>query len=164
MTVRERTLALEVRPTTFGFVVIEGVSTLLDWGVRRRRGTWPVKASFDMITDLIAVYHPRRIVLRRRRASSSSGNHGAARRLLRMVRAEAQRRGIEMIMLNKHEVKSLFKAYGHTTKHGIASILAEWFEELAWRLPPKRKPWHSERYNTLIFDATASAIAFLARA
>jgi hypothetical protein len=29
------------------------------------------------------------------------------------------------------------------------------------KLPPKRRPWESERYNTLVFDAVATAMAFL---
>lgn len=42
------------------------------------------------------------------------------------------------------------------TKHALAEILAKQFsEELASRLPPKRKAWMSEDYRMDIFDAVA---------
>ena len=38
--------------------------------------------------------------------------------------------------------------------------LAEWFDELSWKLPPKCKPWQSEDHNLTIFDAAATAMTF----
>ena len=40
--------------------------------------------------------------------------------------------------------------------------LAEWFEDLAWKPPLRRKPWQHEPHNTVIFDALATAVVFLA--
>ena len=58
-------------------------------------------------------------------------------------------------------VRAFFADHGAATKHAVASLLAEWFEELTWQVPAKRKPWQSERYNTLMFDALATGMAFL---
>ena len=80
------------------------------------------------------------------------------------VAAEVRRRSVACHLVTTKEVRRFFRQYGGTTKHEIASILAEWFEGLAWKLPPKRKPWQSEPYNTLIFDAAATAMAFRGRA
>jgi hypothetical protein len=47
----------------------------------------------------------------------------------------------------------------------LAEILATRFpEELAPRLPPKRKPWISEDYRMDIFDAVALAIVLITKA
>jgi hypothetical protein len=59
-------------------------------------------------------------------------------------------------------VRRFFDQTGSATKHEIASTLAEWFIELAWKLPAKRKPWQSENYQMVIFDAVATGAAFLA--
>ena len=43
----------------------------------------------------------------------------------------------------------------------MAELLAKKFpDELASRLPPKRKPWKSEDSRMDIFDAVALAVAF----
>jgi len=47
------------------------------------------------------------------------------------------------------------------TKQEMAELLAKKFpDELASRLPPKRKPWKSEDKRMDIFDAVALAVAF----
>jgi hypothetical protein len=55
----------------------------------------------------------------------------------------------------------MFFAEGQGTKHALAEMLAGRFpEELASRLPPKRRPWMSEDYRMDIFDAVALALTF----
>jgi hypothetical protein len=47
------------------------------------------------------------------------------------------------------------------TKQEMAELLARQFpDDLAARLPPKRKPWKSEDTRMDIFDAVALAFAF----
>jgi hypothetical protein len=53
------------------------------------------------------------------------------------------------------------KQRGCESKHSIAVLLAEWFPELALRVPAKRKLWESEPHNALLFDAVAIAVAYL---
>lgn len=108
-------------------------------------------------------YEPTRIIVGRPRATASANSSGGSR-LLRMIRKEAKRRAMTMAALSGGEARAFFAKDGCKTKHAIARLLATWFEELARQLPPKRKPWHSERYNTLVFDAAASAVAFFGRA
>jgi len=75
--------------------------------------------------------------------------------------AEARRRSTACRLVGNKEVRRFFARYDGTTKHAIATLLAGWFPDLAWKLPPKRRPWESERYNTVMFDAVATAVAFL---
>lgn len=153
-------MALEIRPRRFGFVVLEGVSTLLDSGVRRYGGEAQA-LTIRKIADLMTFYQPAAIVMCRRRAASLPQVAAVPSRVMSMVRSEARRRLIDIRIVSTEQVRTFFAAHGGKTKHAIASTLADWFEELIWKLPPKRKAWQSERYNTLIFDAAATAMAFI---
>lgn len=81
--------------------------------------------------------------------------------LSRNLRLEAKKRSITVRAISAKRVRRFFASRGNVTKHAIASKVAECFDELSPRLPPKRKPWQSEHHNTLIFDAAATAIALL---
>lgn len=161
---RERILALEVRPQRFGFIVLQGVTRPLDWGVRtyaKQKSDTSSTASAKVAT-LLDLYSPAAVVIRRRSGAPPTPR-GTTRATVARVAAEVRRQSVACHFVTAKEVRRFFGPYGGATKHGIASILAEWFEELAWKLPPKRRPWQSEHYNALIFDAAATAVAFLAR-
>jgi hypothetical protein len=59
------------------------------------------------------------------------------------IRAETRRRSINLELLNTRRIQYFFAEHECTTKHQIASLLATWFEELIWKLPPTRTPWLS---------------------
>jgi glutathione S-transferase len=61
-------------------------------------------------------------------------------------------------------VESVFFPKGKATKHKIAQMLAERSpDELASKLPPKRREWNSEFRQMDVFDAMALAEAFRRR-
>lgn len=62
--------------------------------------------------------------------------------------------------MNPQEIKLFFAKHGCTTKYEIASLLGKQFEELSWKVPPKRKPWHCESYRMCMFDAAAAGVTF----
>lgn len=160
----QRILALEVRPQRIGFVVLQGASRLLDWGVRAH--TKETCASRSTLSARIAVlldlYAPAAIVIRRRDGKGTSARRTVAE-IVAKLRVEARQRSISCHFVSATEVRRFFARHGEATKHATAALLAEWYPDLAWKLPPKRRPWESERYNTLVFDAAATAVAFLAR-
>ncbi len=155
---RQRLLALEVRPQEFGFIVFEGTTRIMDWGTRmavdwqNRKRVVALKA----IRRLLDFYRPPMIVLHR------NGSSVDAIRVATIIRAEARRRSVQCQTVAMADVGRFFAALGCTTKHEIASLIAEWFAELSWVVPPKRKPWQSESRHTLIFDAAAVGVVFLA--
>lgn len=159
-----RLLALEVRPQRIGFVVLQGASRLLDWGVRAHAKEAGASRSTlrARIAVLLDLYAPAAIVVRRR-----EGRRGrlwrAGAEITARIRAEARRRAIPCQVVPATEVRRFFARHCDATKSATAALLAEWFPDLAWKLPPKRRPWESEHYNTLVFDAAATAVAFLAR-
>jgi hypothetical protein len=64
-------------------------------------------------------------------------------------------------LFSHDQLQRIYFANGQGTKHALAEIVAKRFpDELASRLPPKRKPWVSEYYQMDIFDAVTLALAF----
>jgi hypothetical protein len=154
-------LALEIRPQKFGFVVFEGPARLLDWGVKSFRGL-PNQHQIiaaKRIGDLVRLYSPSVIVTRRRK-----GARQLARRVIRLpaslVRKEAHRDSIRLAVLSTRTIRQHFADLGFRTKHQIATSNSHHFEELSWKLRPKRKAWQSETSSTVIFDAAATGVAF----
>ncbi len=161
---KDRLLALEIRPWKFGFVVFEGPTRLLDWGVRSypARGDHRQAILEKRIRVLLELYAPSTVVMRRRN-STSRKTRKAILSAVQAIRTEVRRRSIKLQALDTREIQCFFAEHDGTTKHQIASLVAKWFEELSWKLPPKRKPWQSETYTTPIFDAAATGIAFFDR-
>ena len=157
----ERILALEIRLSKFGFVVFDGPNEILDFKVRRYAGQGAHRRSIleTRIRSLLDLYAPCTIVLRRR---SSSSRH-TREKLLSVVctiRTIARSRSTQLHVLDSRKVKSFFSEHRCTTKHEIASLIANWFEQLSWRLPPNRKVWQKEAYFMPIFDAAATGVVF----
>ena len=153
---KDRLLALEIRSRKFGFAVFDAPPRLLEWGVRHYTGRDILKRR---IAFLLELYVPTTVVLRRRdiRAPETRRVFAAA---VRTIRAESRRLSIEVLSLNTLDIRHFFAEHGCATKHQIASLIAKRFDELSWKLPPKRKAWESENYNAAIFDAVATALLF----
>jgi len=127
---------------------------MLDWGVRG----YGLTPAFRRIGALLSLYAPSVIVIRRRHYLKH-GDPGA--RVVQSIKLGARRKSISVRSLDTHHIRAYFKQRGCETKHAVATLLAERFPELAWKVPPKRKPWQSEPHNTLIFDAVAISVTFL---
>jgi hypothetical protein len=160
-----RIVALEVRSQRTGFIALEGSGRvrLLDWGVRLYdRRTYPTGAACGArIAALLDLYAPSVVVLRRGKDASTDEMRRWVRAIVAKIATEARRRSITYESVTTKEVQDFFGRYGNTTKHAIARIVAERFPELAFKLPSPRRPWESESYNTVIFDAAATAMTFL---
>jgi hypothetical protein len=161
----ERVLALEIRPQRIGFVVFENTATdtrLIDYGVR---GLGAFRDYFELIvakriSDTLALNVPT-FVIARQRISGRRIVKRIYRLVIKIVRRETRRRSIAMRLVSSGAVKRLFLQYGCGTRNQIANKLSERFPELSWKLPPKRKPWNSERPRMIIFDAVATGVTFL---
>jgi hypothetical protein len=151
---------LEIRSQYFGFVVLEGVAQLLDWGMKRYPSAFDLgSTAFGMkIASLLDRYRPEVVVARKRRRGVTPDREA---RLWETIRSEASHRAIKVRVVSAAAVQSFFAAYGCNSKEQVASVLADWFEELAWRLPARRKVWQHERRSGPVFDAIATAMTFL---
>ena len=153
-----RILALEVRYRRFGFAVLEKMPRLLlDSGTR----TYSTATVFrQRLKPIFSVFDPQVIVVRRPSHRNPRHRNGV-QSILRVIRREATRRSIQMKFVTISEIRHVFRESG-ATKELIATATTRTFPELQWKMPPKRKPWTSEGHNMVIFDATATGIAFLA--
>lgn len=154
-------LALDIRAQGLGFAVFEGPARLFDWGTREYGGTGQRlrDAVVKRISLLLDFYGPSALVIRRIRVHSPKISR-QLRHIINTIRVEAKRRSVGVKVLSAKSVKKFFAQSGPTTKDEIASTLAEWFEDIAWKLPKRRKPWQPERYNMVIFDAVATGVTF----
>lgn len=161
---KERLLALEIRSGKMGFVVFEGPTKLLDWGLKwfgfKKRALRPIVA--NKINTLLNLHNPSTIVVRKRNYYPVAENRRFAR-IVSSIRAETRRHSAEFKILTSRQVRLHFDERGGLTKHGIATNLVGQFEELSWKLPHRRKTYESENPKMLIFDAAATGAAFFGR-
>ena len=145
-----RILAIDPTSKGFGFVVLENVDRLVDWGVAR------VWASSDMellarVDATIARYRPKLLVVPEipaepRRAKSA--------RRVAALSTHAQHHGMQVIVVTRSNVEAAFPG----KKRERAESVAARFPELRPWLPPPRRPWMTEDDRMHIFDALALAI------
>jgi len=154
-----RLLGICVRARSFGFVVIED-RTALDCGVRTCDRPQFDDCLGDRFERLLRTYHPSAVIVLS--ARSKAANH-RTRITRNSIRNALRRNKQRTIRINPTILGRHFVQYQAATKDEIASIVAQIFPELAWRLPRKRKPWESEHYSMSIFTAAAAVIAYVSR-
>ena len=147
---------LAIAPSTrgFGFAVLEGLDMLADWGVKEAKGD-KNNQSLRKVKELVAHYMPDVIVLQDT-SPKDCRRSLRIKTLSRRIISLASRQKIKVELFSDQQLKDVFFADGKGTKDARAQIVAARFpEELASRLPPKRKPWKSEDHRMAIFDAVA---------
>jgi len=149
-----RVLAIAPSTRGFGFAVLEGQESLVDWGVKVVKGDKNAQ-SLAKVEELIAHYQPGMMVLEDTSAKHSRRS-ARIRALSQKIIAVAPTRKVSVALFSQARVKRVFFGDAQGTKHALAEIVAQRFpEELSSRLPPKRRPWKSEDYRMDIFDAVA---------
>jgi hypothetical protein len=155
---QKNNLIVAIAPSSrgFGFAVLEGRKSLVDWGVRSVTGNKNA-GSIKKADALIAHYHPAVLVLQDA-AAKGSRRSPRIRILTKKLAALAASRKVKVALFSREQVMQAFFEDGKGTKHAIARLLAGRFPaELGHRLPPKRRDWESEDYRMGIFDAMALA-------
>lgn len=150
-----RALAIDLASRGFGFVVLEGADRIVDWGTRDARVAKRV-ATLRAVRGLVEFYKPDLLVIEdcrdpKRRRSQRIGE------LSEDIRALAEAVDLRCAAVSWAKLRRTFGSRD-STKHEIARALAARFPELAFALPPKRKPWQSEDVRGRIFGALAMAV------
>jgi Holliday junction resolvasome RuvABC endonuclease subunit len=152
-----RILAISPSTRGFGFAVLEGKATLIDWGVKSVKESKNTRC-LAKIGTLIAHYQPTIIVLQNH-SDRDSRRSARIRALSRLIVALASRRKVMVKLFSNAQIRRAFVPDGKGTKYALAEILAQRFpEELGHRLPPKRRAWMSEDSRMNIFEAVALAL------
>jgi len=150
----KRVLAVDPAVRGLGFVVLEGRTKLVDWGVKEARSGDKNARCLRRVEELIAIYWPQAIVVEGY-AGPGSRRCRRVERLIDAIERLSAREKLPVRRFSRAAVRKAFAPLGAATKHEIAQALAARFPELAPRLPPFRKPWMSEDYRMSIFDAAA---------
>ena len=148
-----RILALDPHPRSFGYVVVENSSRLLDWGVSSYRGKYGAANVLvhKRLMQLLDLWRPAALVLHKAVKKSRRPNRKKDK-LIELIVAEAKSRRIIVRVPVKRSAEYQGKIL---TKYENARRVAEHFPVLTRKLPPKRRAWESEHYRMSIFDAAA---------
>src|SRR5438132_9030616 len=136
-----RVLALDLHPRCFGYVVVEGQSKLLDWGVcsSRQKGVVSDVLVRKRLMQLLDLWRPAALVLHNPVKKSRRPNQKKDG-LTEWIVAEAKSRRI----IVRVSVKRAADQGEILTKYENARRVAEHFPVLTRELPPKRRAWESE--------------------
>jgi hypothetical protein len=154
-----RILAIAPFARGFGFVVMEGQKTIIECGGRVADGDKNAQ-SLAKMKKLLNFYRPGVLLLQDMEAKGSR-RAPRIKTLNRQIKGVAEKHKIEVELISGKQLRSLLLGNPKGTKHEMAEMLAMQFpDELASRLPPKRKLWKSEDSRMDIFDAVALAVVF----
>jgi hypothetical protein len=157
---RNHRRVLAVHPCTrgFGFAVLEGRETLLDWGRKEVRRDKHAR-SLQQIKLMLAYYRPD-VVIVEDYQDRSCRRCRRVRELIRDIAVLAMKQKIRTRSFCRREVQTAFSSSNAITRYAIAGVIIQQLPALApWR-PPVRKPWMSESHRAVIFDAVALALTF----
>jgi hypothetical protein len=154
---RNRILAVEIRADRLGYAVFETPERLCDFGA-----AWfeaPGEAR-PRIARLLRLCRPSLLVLRggtmRYPRNTRKRRHAA-----RIVCDEAKKFGISIARITEPEFVAYFARHSCRDKYDVATVLAKWFPEVAWRVPARPKFYDPEPRSILYFDSIALGIAYL---
>ena len=152
-----RLLAVSLSTWGFGYAVLEGGNSLVDYGNKRINKDKNAR-SLAHIEKMIVHNQPDVLVLQ---DVNAKGTHRAPRikQLHRKIVALAKKRKLKVVEISGTELRRLLLNNEAGTKREMAELLAKKFpDELASRLPEKRKAWKSEDARMDIFDAVGLAV------
>ncbi len=148
-----RLLVLEIRSTRVAYVVLEGPTSLLDWGILHKTHVQSILER--RLARLFLMSRPLTILISHN-AKSKSGY----RLIIRAVHKNAKEIGVPVLFMPRRAVLRYFVPGMRLNKYARAKMVAERFPTLSWRLPRERKSWQSEPVKIAIFDAAAAGVAY----
>jgi hypothetical protein len=148
-----RVIGIDPSSHGFGFVVVEGPYSLIDWGFVDIR---PIRNStcMERIAQLCARYQPNGIILEDIHHRSSK-RRARISKLIRSIAWFAEESGAFVERVSWDEAALYFATTDRHPRYEIAQYIAWSYPELAPYLPPQRKVWNSEDERMTIFDAAA---------
>jgi Holliday junction resolvasome RuvABC endonuclease subunit len=151
-----RSLAVSLSSRGFGYAVMEGDNALIAYG----------KMIFNKDKNARTMVHLEKLIARNQPDIlvlpdvNAKGTFRAPRikELHRKVVALARKHKLKVVKISARELRNALLGNQEGTKQEMAELLAKQFpDQLASRLPPKRKSWQSEDNRMDIFDAVALA-------
>ncbi|MEI8288176.1 MAG: hypothetical protein WCH99_01785 [Verrucomicrobiota bacterium] len=153
-----RIASVSLSANGFGYAIMEG-NTLIEY----RNKMFLADKNANSLTNIekfMIHYRPDVLVLN---DVNAKGTYRAPRikELHRDVIKLAKRHKLKTVKISNTELRTMLLDDPKGTKHEMAERIAKQFpDELAARVPPKRKPWKSEANRMDIFDAVGLATAY----
>ena len=151
-------LVLAVHPTSngFGWVLFEGPSAAVDWGIASAKAGRNEKL-LRRLARLLKRHSPDTVVM-------EAFEPGAARRsqrvqdLCRDMHRLAEGQSIATSTYRRSVIQAAFAAQGARTRHEIAAVIRDHVGSFSHRMPRKRRIWENEDPRQSLFDAAAVAL------
>jgi hypothetical protein len=154
-----RILAVSLSSRGFGYAVMEGNNRLVDYGKKIFNEDKNIR-SLAHISKLVALNQPSVLALQEVNAKSARRDP-RIKALHQKVVTAAKKLKLKVVEISGIELRRRILGNPKGIKQEIAEVLAKQFpDELASRLPPKRKVWKSEDARMDIFEAVGLALVF----
>jgi hypothetical protein len=146
----ERIMAIDLRRSRFGYTVLDGPNTVLEWGSGEIWADGKKRGDFKStrLRSALRVSSPATVVVRKSQYRGSLDSP-LKDRLMRQIRRDAEGYSIPVVISKR------------ASKYEIASVVARKFPELRLMLPAERRAWEPEMHSMIIFDTIAAGLAYL---
>lgn len=143
----------------FGWVVFDGASAPIDWGLTYARGSKNA-ACIKHLRILLERHRPEALVIEQPRGLVR-GQAERMRQLAQSVRALAAEYGAEVRAYERGDIREALGLGERATRHEVAKVVADHIRAIRHRLPADRKSWESEDRRMALFWAAALALTHL---
>jgi hypothetical protein len=150
-------MAIHATSRGFGFVVMSGPFSLVDWGTRRPRKDGSTTCLANL-TKLLDRYDPHTLVVEDPCQTPKRSNR--IKRFYRAVAVLCHSRSIDLAAFPRADMHRCYASAGALTWQEIAEAVAHQLEPLRRSLPSRRKAWQSESRGMSIFTAAAIAMVY----
>jgi hypothetical protein len=153
-----RILAVEIRAARMGYAVFEPPRQLQDFGAVSFSAP---SLARKRIARLLSLHCPSMLVLHGS-GSRYPKDMRVRKTIARIVHSEAETVAVSTSHISENTFKSFFEQYSCRNKYDIATVLAKWFPELAWRIPQAIDFYDAEPAQMIYFDSIALGVVHLA--
>ena len=154
-----RILGVVLSSRGFGYAVLEGENILHDFGRKRIYGDRS-KGTLEGIQQMIDRNLPDVLVLQDVNRAKGTNRIPRVKEITLKIVALAKGQKLKVVKISGRVLRARLLGNEEGTKHEMAVLMAERFhDELASRLPAKRKLWENEDPRMDFFDAVGLIVA-----
>ncbi len=150
-------LALHATSKGFGFVVMSGPFSLVDWGTRQATSDKNA-TSLAAVMRLLDRFDPHTVILED--PTQLSRRSPRITRLYQSIAALCHGRTIDLAVVSRADIFHCYATVGARTWQDVAEAVAHQLEPLRALIPTRRKAWQSEGRRMAIFSAAAVAMTY----
>lgn len=150
-------MALHATSSGFGYVIMSGPFSLIDWGTSRASKNKNATC-LARINVLLDRHDPHTMVLED--PSHLQRRSGRILRLYQSIAAMCHDRSIELAVFSRADIHRCYASIGARTWQDIAEAVGRQLEPLRRLVPSRRKAWQCESRRMSVFAAAAVAMTY----